>query len=286
MNKPENQAEKKKKHKRIRPSHVLIWVIAIIITAFSLFPFYYMVILGTYETNQMYHGFHFLPGNYLMHNLELVFSRGFLRFYWNSFYVGVISTVLAVVSSALAGFALSKYEFRGRKFAMKFVLLTLLLPGGISIIGFVQEMKAMHLLNTHWALILPWLNLPFGAYLMTQFMQDSVPTEILESARIDGCSEPGIFVRIALPLLKPAVATLSVTAFIWSWNSYLTPSVVLNDRNLFTVPLGLVTLRSQYENNQAAQVLAMAIGTIPVLVLFLCNSKAFLRGLTMGSVKG
>jgi cellobiose transport system permease protein len=162
----------------------------------------------------------------------------------------------------------------------------MMIPGQLGLVAYIIEMRFLGLSGSLIPLILPWVANAFGIYWMTQFMKGAVPNEVLESARIDGCSEVGVFFRIALPFIGPAVTTLSLLVFLWSWNNYLLPLIIVNQPELYTIPLGITTLGNLYRTDLAAQILGLSIGTIPVLVLFAIGSKSFIRGLTTGSVKG
>jgi cellobiose transport system permease protein len=206
--------------------------------------------------------------------------------YLNSLIVSVSSTLLSVFVSALAGFAFAKHEFKYKRKLFSFILLTMMIPGQLGLVAYIIEMRFLGLSGSLFPLILPWVANAFGIYWMTQFMKGAVPNEVLESARIDGCSEIGVFFRIALPFIGPAMTTLSLLVFLWSWNNYLLPLIIINQPELYTIPLGITTLGNLYRTDLAAQILGLSIGTIPVLVLFAIGSKSFIRGLTAGSVKG
>jgi multiple sugar transport system permease protein/cellobiose transport system permease protein len=153
-------------------------------------------------------------------------------------------------------------------------------------VAYVIEMRYLHLSGTLIPLILPWVANAFGVFWMTQFIRSSVPNEVLESARLDGCSDYGAFFRIVVPFIAPAITTLSLLVFLWSWNNFLLPLIMITDPNLYTIPLSITTLSDAYRTDLAAQILGLTIGTLPVLVLFTIGSKSFVRGLTAGSIKG
>jgi multiple sugar transport system permease protein/cellobiose transport system permease protein len=147
-------------------------------------------------------------------------------------------------------------------------------------------MRNLGLGNTLWPVILAWAAFPFGAFFMIQFMREAVPTELLESARIDGCSEPGILARVVLPIVKPGLATLATLVFLWSWNNYLLPLVTINKAEWYTLPVFVSNLGIVYRTDYAARMLALTMATVPILVLFSLGSRTFIKGLTAGAVKG
>jgi multiple sugar transport system permease protein/cellobiose transport system permease protein len=121
---------------------------------------------------------------------------------------------------------------------------------------------------------------------MTQYISGALPDTVLESARLDGCGEWRLFGQIVLPYITPAMATLTIIQFVFSWNNYLRPLVTLSDPNMFTIPLGIASLSTRYQTDYAAQITALSLGTVPLIILFLCGSKTFIMGLTSGAVKG
>ncbi|NMO94980.1 carbohydrate ABC transporter permease [Paenibacillus lemnae] len=265
------------------------WLLIIVLTVVSLlflFPFYMMFAMGTYYSEALFKKLPILPSGYLLDNLKTILSADFLRTYWNSFYVAVLFTFVSVLMSALTGFAFGKYEFKGKKWLYGFILLTMMIPGQLGLIAFVMEMKWFHLNNSHAPLIIAGLNNAFCVFFMTQFVQSSVPMEVVESARIDGCTEPGIFSRIVIPFLLPAISTLGLICFLGSWNNYLLPLVTINKPELYTLPLGIANLSTRYRTDYSASILGLTLGTLPLIVLFLFGSKTLVRGLTGGAVKG
>jgi len=257
-----------------------------LLSLFSLFPFYIMTVMGTYRNEELFTKIVYLPGTYLVENFKTVTESRFDLIYLNSIVVSVVSTVLAVFVSALAGFAFAKHEFKGKNKMFAFILLTMMIPGQLGLVAYVIEMRVLGLSGTLLPLILPWVANAFGVFWMTQFMRSAIPNEVLESARIDGCSDIAVFFRIVLAFVWPAVTTLSLLVFLWSWNNYLLPLIIINNPDLYTIPLGITTLGDAYRTDLAAQILGLSLGTIPVLVLFAFGSKSFIRGLTAGSVKG
>lgn len=257
-----------------------------LLSIFALLPFYIMVIMGTHVNEDLFTKIVLTPGNYLLENLKTVSESRFDISYMNSIIVSAVSTAASVFVSAFAGYAFAKYEFKYRNNIFAAVLLTMMIPGQLGLVAYVIEMRYLGLSGTLLPLVLPWVANAFGVYWMTQFMKGAIPTEVLESARIDGCSDIGTFFRIVLSFIYPAITTLSLLVFLWSWNNYLLPLIMINNPDLFTIPLGITSLGRAYRTDLAAQILGLTIGTLPVLVLFAAGSKSFIRGLTAGSVKG
>ncbi len=272
--------------KRFSLSKALVWAVVILISLVTLFPFYVMIIMSTYVSEDIMVSLQLFPGNYLLENLKTVFATDFLRFYWNSTYVAVIATLGGVLVSSMAGFAFAKYRFKGRKVLFGIVLATLMIPSQLGLVGLVMQLKGMKLMNTHFALIVPPMANAFYVFWMTQYMKGSVPTEILESARIDGCNDFRAFFRIVFPIIRPATITVFLLSFLGSWNNYLTPLVVLNKEKLYTIPMAITLFSTTYRNDYAASILALTLATLPIIVIFAFGSKYLIQGMVAGSVKG
>ncbi|GGD56211.1 carbohydrate ABC transporter permease [Paenibacillus nasutitermitis] len=258
----------------------------IILTILSLFPFYLMIVMSTHYNEDLFKGLPLLPGKYMVENFTAVLKSNFLQVYANSLIVSVSSVVVAVLFSALIGFAIAKYNFRMKKALYYFIVVTMMVPSQVGVIGYITEMRVLGLGNTLWPIILIWFAFPFGAFFMSQFMQDTIPNEVMECARIDGCSEPRILFQIAFPLIKSGLGTLAILVFVWSWNNYLLPLVTINDSRWFTIPVFVSNLGIVHRTDYAARMAALAMTTIPLLIIFVLGSKNFIKGVTAGAVKG
>lgn len=265
---------------------VVIAVLLTFVTLLSLFPYYMMLNMSTYYSEDIFKGIPLLPHNYLFENIATVFRSDFVLFYWNSFYIALLATAFAVFFSAMAGFAFAKYRFKGRDVLFNIVLITIMIPSGLGLIAFIIEMRVIGWNNSHLPLFMPWISNSFGVFLMTQYMRGGIPSEVLESARIDGCGELRIFLQFVFPFIKPAVATLALLTFLGSWNNFMVPLIILNKQSLFTVPLGIYVLGNLFRADYGARITALSIATIPMIIIFIVGSKSFIKGLTVGAVKG
>jgi multiple sugar transport system permease protein len=206
------------------------------------------------------------------------------RWFFNSAYIAVVVTVGILILDTMAGYVLAKKQFPGRNLIFWLIIATMMIPGQITLVPLFMMVQDFGLMDTHWALILPDLAMVFGVFLMRQYML-SIPSELLEAARIDGASEWKTFWTIVVPLAKPAMATLGIFTFMNVWNSFLWPIIVLNDADLYTLPVGLKTLQDQ---NLAIFKLLMSgasVAAIPMIVVFIAFQKYFIKGLTLGGVK-
>lgn len=264
------------------PFYILVSVLTII----ALIPFYFMLIMATQKSSEIFQGLKLIPGKYLLNNYRTIMSAGFLKYYLNSIYVTVIVASISCLISALTGFAFAKYDFKFKKFLFFIILGTMMIPAQLGLIGLMIEMRWLKLTDSHWPLILPLLASPFGVFWMKQNIEATIPDEILESAQIDGCSGIGIFTCMVIPVMKPALITIFLIVFLSTWNSYLLPLVMINKEELYTVPIAISLLGNMYVADYGARILALAISIVPLIIMFALGSKYLIRGMVVGSVKG
>jgi multiple sugar transport system permease protein/cellobiose transport system permease protein len=257
-----------------------------VVSIVAIYPYYSMIMMGTYYSNDLFTGIKILPGDYLKENLATLKTINILTFYKNSVLVAVSCSILTVLVCAAAGFGFAKYQFRFKKPLFTFILLTMMVPLQLGIVAFVVEMRTIGWLKTLLPLIVPPAANAFGAFWMTQFALQAIPDEVMESARIDGCSEFRIFTQIALPFMVPACTTLGLLSFLLSWNSLFAPLIVISDAKLFTIPLGIRQLATNFRMDNAAQILGLTLTSIPILFLFALFSRSLISGLSSAAVKG
>lgn len=245
-----------------------------------------MIMMSTYYSEDIFKGLPLVPSDYWVENMKTVFQSNFVRVYGNSLLVSAASVLIGVLTSTLIGYAVAKYNFKLKGFLNYFIIVTMMVPAQVGLIGYVIEMRNLGFGDTLLPVILIWSAWPFGAFFMVQFIRDTIPSEIIECARMDGASEPRILFHIAMPILKPGLATLSTLVFLWSWNNYLLPLVTINNSNNYTIPLFVSTLGFVHRTDYGARMGALALATIPVLVIFLLGSRTFIKGITAGAVKG
>lgn len=227
-----------------------------------------------------------LPDNPFMDNYVTLLSETlFVRWFFNTFFVALSRSVLSLMLCMLAGFAFAKYEFPFKSFLFIFILASLTLPFEILLVPLYKLMVGWGWLNTYWVLIVPFAASAFGIFLARQYCL-ALPTELMEAARMDGAAELGIFFRIALPNLKPAIAVLGIIFFNGAWNDFLWPLIVLNDRNLYVVNLALPTLRGPYGDQYGLVLAGAVLATLPVILIFITMQRYFIEGLMAGALKG
>ena len=269
-----------------RIGKILIYMLVGAVILISLFPLYIVCVMGSWKNDDLMRSLPYFFSDYFLENVKNVIRSNYLRSYMNSIVVSAASVVLCVLSAALFGYGVTKYEFRGKKVLSTFVIVVMMVPNQVSIIGYLMQMRAMGLNNSLWAIIVCWIANPFAGFFMMQFMKGSVPDEILESARIDGAGEIRVFASIARPFIMPAIASVSILIFLWSWNNYLLPLVVVNDNKNLTLPLFVNNLGSEYRDDIGARMAAMSLALAPLIVVFCVFSKSFIKGIAAGALKG
>ncbi len=260
--------------------------VIIVISLISLVPFYFIISMATHSTAEIYRSELAGFGNQLFINMKTIIDGGFMNYYWNTIVVAILSGAFCVLISAMTAYALSVYKFKHRDMIKRFIIASMMIPGQISLIGYAIEMRQLHLVNTHAPLIFVWFASAYGVFFLVQYMTNSLPMELIESARIDGSGELRTLFLIAFPLIKPATGTLFMLIFLWSWNNFLMPSTVLTENSKFTIPLGIQTLSTAYRDDWGARGAALALAVIPLLIIFAIGSKYFIKGLAAGAVKG
>ncbi|MDE6776031.1 MAG: carbohydrate ABC transporter permease, partial [Ruminococcus sp.] len=220
---------------KLRTKSMILTAWFIILTVICLLPLYMLIINATRNTSQISNGISILPGSDLGNNLSTVF-KGEMKLYYdavsgykNSLIITVCSTILTVFFSAMTAYGIQVYDFKLKEVSYTVVLLVMMVPMQVTSAGFVSFMNKLGLLNSYIPLIVPAVAAPAVVYFMRSYMKSSFPLEIVEAARIDGCTELRTFVSIAIPMMKPAIAVQAIFAFIASWNNFYTPSMILVD---------------------------------------------------------
>ena len=250
-------------------------------------PFYVMFVFATHARTEIFS----MPpplwfGDDLLANFKILTER--IPFWRNlgwSLYVALLSTALTLLFCSMGGYAFAMFEFRYKKPLFALVLGTMLLPSFMSMIPSFMVMDLLGWIDQPRALYLPGAASAFGIFLMRQYVASGVPRELVEAARMDGCSELGIYARIVLPLLKPALGTLGLIAFIGSWNNFVGPLIVMRTPENFTLPLALRLLQNPVDTEWGALIAGAAIATLPLIALFALASRQLIAGLTAGAVK-
>ena len=275
---------------RINPDRLAPWAAYCVVgvgAVVMLLPFYFMFVFATHSRTEIFS----LPppmffGDDFLNNLKILTDR--MPFWRNlgwSLYVAIASTALTLLFCSMGGYAFALFEFRFKNALFGLVMGTMLLPSFMNMIPTFMIMDLLGWIDQPRALYIPGAASAFGIFLMRQFVSSSIPKDLIEAARMDGCSELGIFWRIVLPLLKPALGTLGLITFIASWNNFIGPLVVMRSPDMYTLPLALRSLQSPVNTEWGALMTGSAIATIPLVILFLLSSRQLISGLTAGAVK-
>ncbi|WP_339292277.1 carbohydrate ABC transporter permease [Paenibacillus sp. FSL W8-0187] len=266
---------------------MLMYLLLIVGAVFMVFPFIWMLSTSLKTVgaiSQMPP--QLIPNPLNWDNYVTIWNKvDFGRYTLNSFFIVSIEMVGSLISCAFVAFGLAMFTFRLRGLIYMIMLATLMIPSQVTMIPSYFIWKEFGALNSYYPLIVPsFLGGAFGIFLMHQFIK-SLPKELYESATIDGCSPPGIFFRIYLPLCKPALAALGVFTFMGAWNNTLGPLIYLQDKELYTLPLGLLYLKSE-NVNQALLMAGAVITTLPVVIVYLFAQKQFVQGIASTGMKG
>ncbi|MBE2237031.1 MAG: carbohydrate ABC transporter permease [Caldilineaceae bacterium] len=277
-------------HRRARVS----WLTALVYLLLSLgavvmiVPFVWMV-LTSFKPGTELIDFAFLPKNPTLENYRLVLTTSsFGRWYLNSLFVATVSTLTVAFFDSLVGYTFNKFEFPGKTIIFLGILATLMIPTEMLIIPWYNmsvqlgwHQGAMQ----YWGIVFPGVITAVGIFLMRQFF-DGVPNELLDAARIDGMNEFGIFWRIAMPLVKPAVAALCIFNFIGNWNAYLWPLIIASSRQFYTLPVGLSFFRGESTTQWEKIMTGASLATIPLLIVFILFQRQIIKGIALTGIKG
>ncbi|MFJ4876846.1 carbohydrate ABC transporter permease [Streptomyces sp. NPDC088745] len=252
----------------------------------SLVPFAWMAIASTHSTADLFRSPPpLVPGGRLLDNLaRLEETVGFSRVMLNSVGIALVHTALSALISAMCGYGLAKFRFRGRGLLLGVVLATMMIPFQVLLVPLFQMMASLGWVNTYQAVVLPFLASSFGILLMRQGFLD-FPDELLESARIDGSGELRTFYTVVLPCVRPQLGALVIFTFMSAWNSFIWPLLMLNSEDAYTVPVALNTLTGLSRVDHSGLMLGSLLATLPLLLLFLCFQRHFVSGLLGGAVK-
>ena len=275
---------------KITPDRLAPWAAYVVVgigALIMLAPFYFMFVFATHSRTEIFS----LPpptffGDDFLLNLKILTDR--IPFWRNlgwSLYVAIGSTVLTLLFCSMGGYAFALFEFRFKNALFGLVMGTMLLPSFMNMIPTFMIMDMLGWIDQPRALYIPGAASAFGIFLMRQFVSTSIPKDLVEAARMDGCSELGIYWRIVLPLLKPALGTLGLITFIASWNNFIGPLIVMRSPEMYTLPLALRSLQSPVNTEWGALMTGSAIATLPLIVLFILSSRQLISGLTAGAVK-
>lgn len=264
-------------------AYIFLFIVSIVV----LFPFYWMVITAVKPIGEIFEFPPKLwPSQFYWENFAKSMTvTDFPTYFKNSAIVTAVATAITVFINLLAGYAFAKYKFKGREFMFLVVLSTLMIPIQLTMIPNFIIASKLGLLNSYTGLILPPCAEAFGLFLSRQFMAE-IPDELIESGRIDGASEFSIFSKIVFPNVKPLLGVLVIFTVMWRWNDFQWPLIMLSDKKMYTVQLGLSMLNGVNYVNWNDLMSAALISILPVLIVFFIFQKQFVQGITFTGIKG
>lgn len=265
---------------------VVALIVLIVLAFLFIFPLYWIV-TGSFKDAIAINSAtpEWFPSEPTMDNFVRLFDKPALRWLANTVIMAVAAMVLTCITASMAGYVLAKKRFFGQKILFSLFVCAMALPKQVILIPLLKEMSFLGLHDSLWAVILPTVGWPFGVFLMKQF-SEGIPTELLEAVRIDGAGEIKTFTQIVLPIIKPGIGALAIFTFINSWNDYFLQLIMLNSQEVLTISLGIAKLQTEMSNDFGLIMAGAALGSVPIIVIFLMFQKYFTQGITMGAVKG
>lgn len=270
---------------------VIVYIVLILLSIICLFPFYILLVNSSRSSAEIQSTFSLWFGNSFLANLKNLFNNANLPITTgvrNSIFLALINAAFIVYFSALTAYATHVYRFKGRKFVETFIIAVMMIPTQVAAMGLVIFCIQNGWKDNYLLLILPSIASPVTYFYMKQYLESILPIEIVEAARVDGTSELGIFHKIVLPIIKPAMAVQFIFAYVANWNNYFTPSMLIDNQKLKTIPLLIAQLSASSPDtfDMGVNYMLMMIAVIPVVIVYLIFSKSIIKNLTSGAVKG
>lgn len=259
-------------------------LVLILISSFMIIPFLYMFMTSLRVTYTAYNFKFSLDDLTLKNYREIFYNTSFIIYFLNSLFISLSGVVLNVVFSSMAGYAFAKLEFKGREKIFFFMLLTLIIPSQATLLPLYVIMRHLGWLNTYMALILP-LPTAVGVFIMRQSIL-KVPRDLMDAARIDGCSEFRIFIEVVLPLIRPAIIALSIFTFIGAWNEFLWPLIATTSNSMRTLTVGMASMNAQYTVNYGLVMAGATMTFLPSFIFYILLQKQFEEGVALSGLKG
>jgi len=272
---------------KIRIKSIITEMILLIFGAFIILPFVWMI-ASSFKTNSeiFSSNFSFFSKAFTFNNYQQVLPKfNFIRYFFNSILYSVLITLITIYTSAISGFVLSKYSFRGKNIVFYGILFTMMIPGVVTIIPRYSIMKIFGWLDSFKGLVVPSLFTAFGIFLMKQSCS-VIPDDMLDAARIDGVGEFYLFNHIVFPQLHNAVVSLGIFQFLWAWDDYLWPYLITRSDSKQLLAVGLKLFNGRYSTDYAGLFAATSLAILPVIIVYLIFQKRFIAGVSSASIKG
>jgi alpha-1,4-digalacturonate transport system permease protein len=271
----------------MKKASLLTYVISIVVALIFILPVIYIIFSAFKPSSELFSANPtFIPKNWTLDNFLIALSKGnFSLYIFNTFLVAISSTIIAVIINTMAGYALSKFRFKGENVIMLLILSTIMLPLEVIMVPIFSVLRFFGLYNSLLALIIPPAATPTGIFLMRQYLL-TIPDEVIQAARIDGASEWRIFWNIILPNAKPAIATLAIFSFMWRWNDYVWPLIAINSPKKYTLQLAIANFSGEFGIDYNSVIAMSALAMIPMLIVFLIFQRQFVQGTVDSGMKG
>lgn len=275
------------KHKKVKAGSIVLTVLSVVLAVIFLAPLVWAFFVSLQHEGKQITGVTswFTPPYTLWNYPDLIIGSDVAKWLFNSVLVAVIVTVLTIIFSAMAAYALAKIRFMGRNRLYFYFLLGLMVPGEATIVPLFITANGLHLIDSYAGLLLPSVAVSMNLIIMVTFFK-GIPDSLIEAARIDGAGELVIFARIMMPLSKAVISTISIFAFIGSWNNYLWPLLCAMDSSKFTLPVGIPIFAGTYTVDYVKPMTANMIASIPAIIIYFIFEKQIVQGITMSGVKG
>ena len=263
--------------------HVFLYALAGLTVA----PFLWMVLTSFKDIGEIFqYPPTWWPEAFTFENYHMAFAAApFGKFYFNSLLIALAVTVGQLITCSLAAYAFARMRFTGRDVLFYLFLGTMMVPAHVTMIPSFMILHGLGWIDTYAALIVPLLASAFGTFLLRQFFM-TIPKELEEAAFIDGCTRFGVLWRVILPLSRPALATLSIFTFMYVFNDFIWPLIVVNSEDMYTVQLGLAIFRDRYSTEWGNLMAGSVVATLPILIVFFFAQKYFIQGITLSGLKG
>lgn len=265
---------------------IFVLVVMILLAVLMIFPLYW-IITGSFKDAAAINAANpeWFPKNPTVDNYIRLFAKPAFRWLFNTVFMAVMAMILTCLTAAMAGYALAKKRFIGQAVVFSLFICAMALPKQVVLIPLLKEMSFLGMHDTLWAVILPTVGWPFGVFLMKQF-SETIPSEMLEAAKIDGAGEVKTFMTIVMPIIQPGIGALAIFTFINTWNDYFLQLIMLNSQNVLTISLGIAKLQAEMATDFGLIMAGAALAAVPIIAVFLMFQKYFTQGITMGAVKG
>ena len=283
-----NENRNLKKGVGIHARRLIAYIVLIIVSILCLFWFYVLFINATRSNGELQSGFTLVPSSHLWENWKNL-RNGTLPVWngmFNSLIVSSLSAVLSVYFSTMTAYAIHAYDFKLKKYIYPFILMIMMIPTQVTALGFIKLVSNMKLEDSFIPLIVPTIAAPVTFFYMKQYMESTLSLEMIEAARIDGCGEIGIFLKVVLPSQKPAIGALGIYMFMSMWNNFMWPLIILSTKSMYNFPVALAMLDGvAWRKDYGVVMLATVCAVLPIMIIFLIFQKQFVAGVMGGAVK-